>query len=57
VIDWIGKHAVVYGVIVLFLQRAWHIGNAYKHGSTVVDADVVQCASRSCVADDIDARA
>jgi len=42
----------------MFLQKAWRIRNAYKHGLTDIDvADGVVSASMRRGADGIDARA
>jgi hypothetical protein len=41
--------------IVMFLQKAWGIRNAYKHGTPVVD--VFESASERHGPDGIDARA
>jgi hypothetical protein len=49
------KHALVFKAIAMFLQKAWGIRNAYKHGAPVVD--VFESASERCGADGIDARA
>jgi hypothetical protein len=51
---WNDKHALVSKVIAMFLQKAWGIRNAYKHGTTV---DVFESASERRGADGIDARA
>jgi CelD/BcsL family acetyltransferase involved in cellulose biosynthesis len=52
---WNGKHALVSKAIAMFLQKAWGIRNAYKHGTPVVD--VFESASERRGADGIDARA
>jgi hypothetical protein len=49
------KHALVSKAIAMFLQKAWGIRNAYKHGTPVVD--VFESASERRGADGIDARA
>jgi hypothetical protein len=48
------KHALVSKAIAMFLQKAWGIRNAYKHGTSV---DVFESASERRGADGIDARA
>jgi hypothetical protein len=45
---------VVSKAIAMFLQKAWGIRNAYKHGTSV---DVFESASERRGADGIDARA
>jgi hypothetical protein len=53
---WNDKHALVSKAIAMFLQKAWGIRDAYKHGTPVVD--VFESASqRRRGADGIDARA
>jgi hypothetical protein len=47
-------HALVSKAIAMFLQKAWGIRNAYKHGTSV---DVFESASERRGADGIDARA
>ena len=54
---WNDQNGAVYKSIALFLQKAWRIRNACKHGATVVDPDVSDSASRRRGADGIDARA
>jgi hypothetical protein len=49
-------HGVVSKAIAAFLQKAWRIRNAYKHGSGVADVDVSSALMRRG-ADGIDARA
>jgi hypothetical protein len=51
---WNDKHALVSKAIAMFLQKAWGIRNAYKHGTPV---DVFESASERRRADGIDARA
>jgi hypothetical protein len=51
---WNDKHALVSKAIAMFLQKAWGIRNAYKHGTSV---DVFESASERRGADGIDARA
>jgi hypothetical protein len=41
---WIDKHPVVSNVSAMFLQKAWEICNACKHGTTIV-VDVSESAS------------
>jgi hypothetical protein len=52
---WNDKHALVSKAIAMFLQKAWGIRNAYKHGTPVVDA--FESTSERRGADGIDARA
>jgi len=55
---WNDKRAIVHNAIALFLQKAWRIRNAYKHGLADIDvADGVVSASMRRGADGIDARA
>jgi len=57
---WNDKRAIVHNAIAMFLQKAWHICNAYKHDHlTDIDvADGVVSASMRRGADGIiDARA
>jgi len=55
---WNDKRAIVHNAIAMFLQKAWRIRNAYKHGLTDIDvADGVVSASMRRGADGIDARA
>jgi len=43
---WNDKRAIVHNAIALFLQKAWRIRNAYKHGLADIDvADGVVSAS------------
>jgi hypothetical protein len=49
---WNDKHALVSKAIAMFLQKAWGIRNAYKHGTSV---DVFESASKRRGADGIDA--
>jgi hypothetical protein len=51
---WNDKHALVSKAIVIILQKAWGIRNAYKHGTSVDD---FESASERRGADGIDARA
>jgi hypothetical protein len=51
---WKYKHALVSKAIAMFLQKAWGIRNAYKHGTSV---DVFESACERRGADGIDARA
>jgi hypothetical protein len=51
----ISMSALVSKAIAMFLQKAWGICNAYKHGTPVVD--VFESASERRGADGIDARA
>jgi hypothetical protein len=43
--------------IAMFLQKAWGIRNAYKHGTCTPVVDVFESTSERCGADGIDARA
>jgi hypothetical protein len=53
--DIYGIVSVWYGIVsAMFLQKAWGIRNAYKHGTSV---DVFESASERRGADGIDARA
>jgi hypothetical protein len=45
---WNDKHALVTKAIAMFLQKAWGIRNAYKHGTAV---DVFESASERRGAD------
>ena len=55
---WNDKRAIVHNAIAMFLQKAWRIRNAYKHGLADIDvADGVVSASMRRGADGIDARA
>ena len=49
-------HGVVSKAIAAYLQKAWRVRNAYKHGSGVSDVDVSSAFMRRG-ADGIDARA
>jgi hypothetical protein len=52
---WNDKHDVLVSkAIAMFLQKAWGIRNAYKHGTPV---DVFESASERRGADGIDAKA
>jgi len=43
---WNHKRAIVHNAIAMFLQKAWRIRNAYKHGLADIDvADGVVSAS------------
>jgi len=54
---WNDKRAIVHNAIALFLQKAWRIRNAYKHGLADIDvADGAVPASMRRGADGIDAR-
>jgi hypothetical protein len=55
---WNDKRAIVHNAIAMFLQKAWRIRNAYKHGLADIDVvDGVISASMRRGADGIDARA
>jgi hypothetical protein len=56
---WNDQHALVSKAIAMFLQKAWGIRNAYKHGTSVdvfFSVDVFESASERRGADGIDAR-